>query len=110
MDGTHLLIFRHCSVVDQGMVVKKEPACDVESNKDIDAVMLVGCEDEKDAEAVEQPGKRVQEVDPTTRVLRDEEVQQGQGHCVSREHVVAASPGTQVEVSDKPEKKISLTT
>ena len=92
MDGTHLLIFRHCSVVDQGMVVKKEPACDVESNKDIDAVMLVGCEDEKDAEAVEQPSEGVEKVDSAARVLRDEEVQQGERDSVSREHVVSAGP------------------
>ena len=78
------------------MVVEEESAGDVEGDEDVDAVVLMGGEDEEDAEAVEQPGKRVQEVDPTTCVLRDEEVQQGQGHCVSREHVVAASPGTQV--------------
>ena len=104
------LVFGDSSVVDEGVVVEEEPASDVESNEDINAVVLMGGEDEEDAEAVEQPGKRVQEVDPTTCVLRDEEVQQGQGHCVSREHVVAASPGTQVEVSDRPEKKILLTT
>ena len=92
------------------MVVEEESAGDVEGDEDVDAVVLMGGEDKEDAEAVEQPGKRVQEVDPTTRVLRDEEVQQGQGHCVSREHVVAASPGTKVEVSDKPEDKILLTT
>ena len=92
------------------MVVEEESAGDVEGDEHVNAVMLMGGKDEKDAEAVEQPGKRVQEVDPTTSVLRDKEVQQGQGHCVSREHVVAASPGTQVEVSDKPEKKILLTT
>ena len=56
------------------MIVEEEPASDVEGDEDVDAVVLMGGEDEEDAEAVEQPGKRVQEVDPTTRVLRDEEV------------------------------------
>ena len=78
------------------MIVEEKSAGDVEGDEDVNAVVLMGGKDEEDAEAVEQPGKRVQEVDPTTCVLRDEEVQQGQGHCVSREHVVAASPGTQV--------------
>jgi len=87
-----LLIFGHSSVVDQSVVVEEESAGDVEGDEDVNAVVLMGGKDEEDAEAVEQPGKRVQEVDPTTRVLRDEEVQQGQGHGVSREHVVAASP------------------
>ena len=76
------------------MVVEEESAGDVEGDEDVNAVVLMGGKDEEDAEAVEQPGKRVQEVDPTTRVLRDEEVQQGQGHCVAREHVVPARPHT----------------
>ena len=70
----NLLIFGHSSVVDQSVVVEEESAGDVEGDEDVNAVVLMGGEDEEDAEAVEQPGKRVQEVDPTTRVLRDEEV------------------------------------
>ena len=86
------LVFSDGSVVDEGVVVEEEPASDVEGDKDVDAVVLMGGENEENAEAVEQPGKRVQEVDPTTCVLRDEEVQQGERDSVSREHVVSAGP------------------
>ena len=76
------------------MVVEEESAGDVEGDEDVDAVVLMGGEDEEDAEAVEQPGKRVQEVDPTTRVLRDEEVEEGEGDGVPGEHVVSTGPDT----------------
>ena len=41
------------------MVVEEESAGDVEGDEDVNAVMLMGGKDEEDAEAVEQPGKRV---------------------------------------------------
>ena len=56
------------------MIVEKEPAGDVEGNKDVDTVVLVRRQDEEHAEAVEQPGEGVEEVDSATRVLSDEEV------------------------------------
>ena len=71
---TNLLVSSHCPVVDQCMIVEKEPAGDVEGNKDVDTVVLVRRQDEEHAEAVEQPGEGVEEVDSATRVLSDEEV------------------------------------
>ena len=57
--STNLLIFWDCSVVDQSVIVEEEPASDVEGDEDVDAVVLMGGKDKEDAEAVEQPGKRV---------------------------------------------------
>ena len=79
------------------MIVEEEPAGDVEGHKDVDAVVLVCRQDEKDPKAVEQPSEGVEEVDSATCVLRDEEVQQGQRHRVSRKHVVSASPDFQMQ-------------
>ena len=72
---SYLLVFRHCSVVDQRMIVEEESAGDVEGNKDVDAVVLVCGQDEEDAKAVEQPSEGVEKVDSATCVLGDEEVQ-----------------------------------
>ena len=79
------------------MIVEEEPAGDVEGHKDVDAVVLVRRQDEKDTKAVEQPSEGVEEVDSATCVLSDEEVQQGQRHRVSRKHVVSASPVFQMQ-------------
>ena len=72
---SYLLVFRHCSVVDQRMIVEEESAGDVEGNKDVDAVVLMCRQDEEDAKAVEQPSEGVEKVDSATCVLGDEEVQ-----------------------------------
>ena len=72
---SYLLIFRHCSVVDQRMIVEEESAGNVEGNKDVDAVVLMCRQDEEDAKAVEQPSEGVEKVDSATCVLGDEEVQ-----------------------------------
>ena len=80
------------------MIVEEESAGDVEGNKDVDAVVFVRRQDEEDAKAVEQPCEGVEEVDSAACVLSDEEVQQGQRHCVSREHVVSASPESDVSM------------
>ena len=66
------------------------PGCDVEGDEDIDGVVLVGGEDEEDAEDVADPGEGVEEVDAARSVVRDEEVEQGQGDRVAAEHVVTA--------------------
>ena len=71
------------------MVVEEESASDVECDEDIDAVMLVRRQDEEDAEAVAEPGESMEEKDPATGVLCDEEVEQGEGDGVAGEHVVA---------------------
>ena len=41
------------------MVVEEESAGDVEGDEDVNTVVLMSGKDEEDAEAVEQPGKRV---------------------------------------------------
>ena len=55
-------------------------------------VVLVGCEYEEDTKAVAEPGEGVEEVDPPGSVLGDEEVEESEGHCVAREHVVPTRP------------------
>ena len=57
------------------MVVHEEPGRDVEGDEHVDRVVLVRGEDEEDAEHVQQPGKRVQEVNTTRCVCRGEHVQ-----------------------------------
>ncbi len=54
----------------------------------------MGGKDEEHTEDVADPGEGVQEVDPPCRVLRNEEVQQGQRDRVAREHVVPARADT----------------
>ena len=93
---TNLLVSSHCPVVDQCVIVEEEPAGDVESDEDVDAVVLMRRQDEEHSKAVEQPSEGVEEIDSTTRVLRDEEVQQSQRHSVTGEHVVSASPDFQI--------------
>ena len=75
------------------MVVEEEPRGDVEGDEHVDAVVLVRRQDEEDAEAVEEPGEGVEEVDAPAGVLGDEEVEEGKGDGVAGEHVVAAGPG-----------------
>ena len=58
------------------MVVEEQPAGDVERNEHVDAVVLVGSEDEEDSEAVAQPREGVKEEDPSGGVLGYEEVEQ----------------------------------
>jgi len=89
-----LLIFGDCSVVDQSVVVEEQSTGDVESNKHINAVVLVSCKDEKDTKAVAEPGEGMEEEDPPGGVLSDEEVEEGEGDSVAREHVVTTSPHT----------------
>ena len=78
MKGSNFAIWQHW------------PGCDVEGDEDVDGVVLVGGEDEEDAEDVADPREGVQEVDAARRVVGDEEVEQGQGDRVAAEHVVAA--------------------
>ena len=78
-------------VVGQGVVVEEEPGGDVEGNKDVDGVVLVGGEDEEDAEHVADPREGVEEVDAARRVVRYEKVEEGEGDRVAAEHVVPAS-------------------
>ena len=72
---SYLLIFRHCSVVDQCVIVEEESTGDVEGNKNVNAVVLVRRQDEEDAKAVEQPSESMEKVDSATCVLGDEKVQ-----------------------------------
>ena len=58
------------------MVVKEEPARDVERYEDINAVMLVSGQDEEDSEAIAEPSECVEEEDSPTGVFRDEEVEE----------------------------------
>ena len=67
-----------------------QPGRDVEGDKDVDGVVLVGCQDEEDPKHVADPGECVQEVDLARRVLGDEEVEKRQRDRVPGEHVVAA--------------------
>ena len=86
----HLLILGCRPVVDQRVVVEEQPARDVERNEHVDAVVLVGSEDEEDSEAVAQPREGVQEEDPSGGVLGYEEVEQREWDGVAGEHVVPA--------------------
>ena len=85
------------------MIVEEESAGDVEGHKDVDAVVLVRRQDKEHTKAVEQPSEGVKEVDSATRVLRDEEIQQGQRHRVSREHVVSTCPDFQMSTCNNDE-------
>ena len=78
-------------VVGQSVVVQEEPGGDVEGDEDVDGVVLVGGEDEEDAENVADPREGVEEVDAARGVVRYEEVEQGQSDRVAAEHVVPAS-------------------
>lgn len=55
------------------MIVQKEARGDVEGHKHIDGVVLVGSQNEEDAEHVEQPGERVQEVQIPRSIWKDKE-------------------------------------
>lgn len=78
-------------VVGLPVVVEEETGGDVHGDEDVYGVVLVGGEDEEDAEDVEDPGEGVQRVETGWSVLGDEEVEEGY-HCrVTTEHVVAAS-------------------
>ena len=92
------MIFSGDPVIDESVVVEEEPAGDVERHEDVDAVMLMGSQDKEDAEAVEEPGEGVEEVDPPAGVLGDEEVEEGEGDGVTGEHVVTASPSERTSV------------
>ena len=93
---------RGALVVGQGVVVEEEPGGDVEGDEDVDGVVLVGGQDEEDAEDVADPGEGVQEVDAARRVVRDEKVEQGEGDRVAAEHVVAAGADA-LETGDRRE-------
>lgn len=47
-------------IVGKCVIVEEEPAADVEGYEDIDGVVFVGCEYEKDTEHVHHPGERVE--------------------------------------------------
>ena len=85
-------VFGDRSIVDEGVVVEEESAGDIKRNKDVDAVVLMGSQDKEDPEAVAQPSKGVEEEDAPGGVLRDEEVEESEGHSVAGEHVVPARP------------------
>jgi len=89
-----LLILGDSPVIDQGMIVQEESARNVESDEHVDAVMFVSSKDEEDTEAVAEPGECVEEIDSSTRVLGDKEVQKGERDCVAGEHVVSTGPDT----------------
>ena len=72
------------------MIVQEEPGGYVEGDEDVDGVVLVSGEDEEDAENVADPRESVEEVDAPRRVVRYEEVEQGQRDGVAAEHVVSA--------------------
>lgn len=50
-------------IVGERVVIKKQARRNVESDEDINRVMLVSGKNEEDAEHVEKPGRRVQEVE-----------------------------------------------
>lgn len=56
------------SSVGQRVVVQEESGGDVEGDEDVDGVMLVRRQDEEDAEQVEDPRERVDEVPAARRV------------------------------------------
>ena len=88
------LIFGDGSVVDECVVVKEESAGDIESYEDINAVVLVSGQDEKDSKAVAEPSECVEEEDSSTGVFSDEEVEEREGDRVTREHIVTTGPHT----------------
>lgn len=57
-------------IVGQRVVVKEEPRGDVESDEHVDGVMFVCGEDEEDAEHVQQPGGRVEEVEISRSICK----------------------------------------
>jgi len=69
-----LLIFGDSSVIDQGVVVEEESACNVEGDEHVNAVVFVSSQDEEDTKAVTQPRECVQEIHSPTCVLSYEEV------------------------------------
>ena len=77
------MILGHSSVVDQGVVVEEEPTGDVEGNKHINAIVLMGSQDEEDPKATENPGEGVEEIYPPGGILGDEEVKQCERHGVA---------------------------
>ena len=70
----NLLIFWHCSVVYQGVVIQEQSARDVECNEHIDAVVLMSSEDEEDSKTITQPGECMKEDNSTRSVLSYKEV------------------------------------
>ena len=85
----HSLCLGDLCLFSSGKLVA-EPGRDVEGDKDVDGVVLVGCQDEEDPKHVADPGECVQEVNLARRVLGDEEVEKRQRDRVPGEHVVAA--------------------
>jgi len=87
-----LLVLGDSPIVDQGVVVEKQPTGDVERNEHVNAVVFMCSKDEEDAKAAEDPGESVEKVNPPGRVLGNAEVEEGDGHCVAGEHVVPTGP------------------
>ena len=56
--------------------------------------MLMGSQDEEDTKTVAEPGEGMEEIDPSGRILSDEEVEESERDGVTREHVVPTSPYT----------------
>lgn len=79
-------------IVGQRVIVEKQSWRNVERNKDVDWVMLVGGQYEEYSKHVEKPCQRVQKVQIARCVFGDEEIQQRQCHSVATEHVIAARP------------------
>lgn len=59
-------------IVRQCVVVEKETRANVEGDKDVNRVVLMGGENEEDAKEVEHPGERVHEVQLRGCVYRKE--------------------------------------
>lgn len=74
------------------MVVEKKTSGDVDGDKDIDRIVFVCSEDEKDTESIEQPGEIVQSAKALWGILSDEKVQKSDHSGVTTEHVVSAGP------------------
>lgn len=63
--------------VGQRVVVEEEAGGDVEGDEDVDGVVLVGRQDEEDAEQVQNPGDGVDEIPVARRVWNSEDESEG---------------------------------
>lgn len=57
-------------IIGQRMVVQEESGSYVKCNEDIDGIVLVSSQNEKDSEHIEQPGYGMQKVQMTWRICR----------------------------------------
>lgn len=60
------------------MIVEEQSTCYVESNEDIDTVVLMGSKDKEDPETVAKPREGVEEENSSGSVLGNEEIEKSE--------------------------------